>query len=222
MKIAAVTAVFGGKDHVKPFAEQSIPCDHYCFTEENSPVPLPNLPDRLKAKYFKLQAHRVLPEYGAYVWIDGNIEVKHPDFVARMIEAAGQGIAIQKHHERQTIQEEIDFILASENPYLTTRYREQPLRQEYRYYLAQGMPPDTPLYACNLFAWSRDSGYIDPFFNEWWSLVLEWSYFDQSAFSYLAWKYRHSYAIVPVHTPDLGGMFSSPHFTLHPHAKALG
>lgn len=219
MKIAVITAIFGGMDTPKPFPAQSIPCDYFCFTEENSPAPLPNLPDRLKAKYFKLQAHRVLPGYDYYVWIDGNIEVKSPEFVNKMVEAAGNGIAIQKHHERETISEEIDFILKSENVYLTTRYGNQPLKQEYEYYLSQGMPPVAPLYSCNIFAWwnYKNKPYpTDNFMDAWWNEVICWSWFDQSAFSFLA--YLESMEL-KLNTVDLGPMFDNEYFTHYNHDK---
>lgn len=212
MKIAVITAIFGGMDTPKPFPAQSIECDFFCFTEENSPVPLPNLPDRLKAKYFKLQAHRVLPGYDYYIWIDGNIEVKSPDFVKKMVEAAKYGIAIQKHHERETIEQEIDFILNSENIYLTTRYGAQPLKQEYEYYLSQGMPPNAPLYSCNIFCYNAAVD-IPEFFDQWWRIVLLLSWFDQSAFSFLAWFYNC------VATVNLGAMFDNLYFTLHHHNR---
>lgn len=217
MKIAVLTAIFGGKDTPKPFPPQSVSCDYFCFTEENTPVPLPNLPDRLKAKYFKLQAHRVLPGYDAYVWIDGNVEVKDSGFVEKMCSGLGTlgWLKIQNHHERATISEEIEFILKSENIYLTTRYGEQPLKAEYQHYLESGMPPHAKLYSCNIFAWSRQS-ITENFFNRWWVLVLQWSWFDQSAFSFLA--DQHAF-ICPV---DLGPMFNNPYFTLHSHTKPLG
>lgn len=229
MKIAVVTAIFGGKDTQKPFPPQSVECDYYCFTEENTPVPLPNLPDRLKAKYFKLQMHRVLPIYDAYVWIDGNIEVKSPDFVKVMTDGL-DGIRIQRHHERQTIKEEIEFILSSENEYLTTRYGAQPLKQEYEWYLSQGMPEWATLYSCNIFAFRINEGrnskkytkICKEFFTKWWILVCEWSWFDQSAFSFLAHKrgfYSAYFDVLPI---SLGPMFDNPYFTLHPHTKPLG
>lgn len=226
MKIAVITAIFGGKDTPKPFPSQSVECDYYCFTEANSPVPLPNFPDRLKAKYFKLQAHRILPGYDAYVWIDGNIEVKSADFVKVMTDGL-DGIRIQRHHERETIKEEIDFILASENEYLTTRYGAQPLKEEYEYYLSQEMPEDAPLYSCNVFAY-RNQDRVNTcknclFMNEWWNLVLVWSWFDQSAFSFLADVCNTKAIALPdVSTINLGPMFDNPYFTLHPHTKALG
>jgi len=225
MKIAVVTAIFGGKDTPKLFPPQSVPCDYFCFTEENSPVPLPNLPDRLKAKYFKLQMHRVLPGYDAYVWIDGNVQVTSADFIKVMTDDLS-GIRIQKHHERQTIGQEIDFILASDNVYLTTRYGAQPLKQEYEWYLSQGMPEDAPLYSCNIFSFYNGrmgTGANGLFFNAWWNLVLAWSWFDQSAFSFLAEHCNKSESgVAKVRTIDLGPMFNNPYFTLHSHEKPLG
>ena len=220
MKIAVITAVFGGVDAPKPFAAQSVECDRFYFTEANSPVPLPNLPDRLRAKYFKLQMHRVLPGYDAYVWIDGNIEVTSPDFVKVM--TAGlecDDIVIQRHHERNTIKEEIEFILASENPYLTARYGAQPLKEEYEWYLKQGMPESARLYSCNIFAYISIN-HAKRFFDNWWNLVLEWSWFDQSAFSYLVWKMYKEFAF-DAFDLNLGPMFNNPYFILHPHAKPL-
>lgn len=214
MKTAVVTAIFGGKDTPKPFPPQSVGCDFFCFTEENSPVPLPNLPDRLKAKYFKLQMHRVLPGYDVYVWIDGNIEVKSADFVKVMTDGL-DGIRIQRHHERRTIKEEIDFIISSENEYLTTRYGVQPLKQEYEQYLSDGMKDTAPLYSCNIFSFI-DKMDAMKFMDYWWRLCLEWSWFDQSAFSYI------QYWMPAAQQVNLGPMFDNPYFTLHPHTKALG
>lgn len=213
MKIAVVTAIFGDMEKPKPFCEQSVPCDRYVFTPENTPFPLPNLPPRLQAKYFKLQTHRVLPRYDCFVWIDGNIEITSPDFVKVMTDGLYDNIRIQKHHERATIGEEIEYILASENPYLKARYDSQPLAAEYGYYLSGGMPADAPLYSCNLFAWDFKLE-VAPFFDDWWDLVLRWSWFDQSAFSAIAHSEPHMVEIV-----DLGAMFDNPYFILHPHDK---
>lgn len=215
MKIAVITAIFGDMEQPKPFCQQSVNCDRIVITEQNSPFPLPNLPPRLQAKYFKLQPHRVWPEYDVFVWIDGNIEVTSPDFVKVMTENLS-GIRIQRHHERQTIGEEIAHILASDNLYVTTRYGNQPLKQEYEHYLNGGglkgnMPPEAPLYSCNIFAF--DAGYKRWYIDEWWNLVLKWSWFDQSAFSFLAWRYREADII------ELGQMFDNPYFILHPHDK---
>lgn len=217
MKIAVVTAIFGDMETPKPFVEQSVRCDRIVITEANSPFPLPNLPPRLQAKYFKLQPHRVWPEYDVFVWIDGNIEVKSPDFVKVMTENLN-GIRIQRHHERQTIGEEIKHILESDNPYVTTRYGKQPLKEEYEWYLSFSMPETAPLYSCNIFSWQK-SVITETIFNEWLELVLKWTWFDQSAFSLLAWLYNTKFFGEPICEVNLGQMFDNPYFTLHPHDR---
>jgi hypothetical protein len=212
MKIAVITAVFGGMDTEKPFCKQSVDCDRILINEQNSPFPLPNLPPRLQAKYFKLQAHRAFPGYDCYVWIDGNIEVTSPMFVEEITDRLRGEICIQRHHERKTIKEEIDFILNSDNPYLTTRYGAQPLKEEYEYYLREGMEEDAALYSCNIFAW-HSTEKTNGFFDKWWRLTLEWSWFDQSQFSFLAWNYPL------IRIVNFGPMFDNPFFKLHGHDR---
>jgi hypothetical protein len=222
MKIAVITAIFGSIDEQKPFCTQSMPdsveVERFVFNEINTPVPLPNLPPRLQSKYFKTQSHRLplLQEHDIHIWIDGNIEVTNKGFVAALtyplFSCGFSKIAIQAHHERHTIEQEIGFILDSmDNPYLSVRYLDQPLDDEYNYYLDMGMQPDAKLYSCNVFA--RKVGRVsNELFDEWWRMCVEWSWFDQSAFSYLA-----SMAQGVLHTVDLGGVCTSPYYTLHSH-----
>jgi hypothetical protein len=224
MKIAVITAIFGSTDKKRPFCPQSMPegvkVERFVFSEDNSPIPLPNLPPRLQAKYFKTQSHRIpaLHGYDVHVWIDGNIEVTNKGFVAALIYPLFSGnntrIVIQAHHERQTIEQEIGFILDSmDNPYLSIRYGAQPLEDEYNSYLNNGMPPTAKLYSCNVFA--RKLGRVsNELFDEWWRLCIEWSWFDQSAFSYIASRAEDVVAVV-----DMGGVCTSPYYTLHSHTQ---
>lgn len=224
MKIAVITAIFGGTDEVKPFCAQSMPegvdVERFVFNEVNTPIPLPNLPPRLQAKYFKTQSHYIpaLSGYDVHVWIDGNIEVINNGFVAaltyQLFNDIYARVTIQAHHERQNIEQEIGFILDSmDNPYLAVRYGSQPLEDEYNHYLDNGMPHSAKLYSCNVFA--RKVGNVsNVLFNEWWRLCVEWSWFDQSAFSYLASRAQDVVAVV-----DMGGVCTSPYYTLHSHTQ---
>lgn len=216
MKILVFTAVFGETDKQKPFAAQDVTepwlCDRVFITENNSPVPLPNLPPRLQAKYFKTQAHHIWPDYDCYIWIDGNVEVTSKDFVSKLMGFDGStDIHIQSHHERTTIGQEVSFILGSNNPYLLVRYLDQPLQQEYNYYIGQGMSSNAALYSCNIFAYANTPKACT-FMDAWWRLCIEWSWFDQSAFSYLA--DRMPWVVCTV---ELGGVLSSPYHILHGH-----
>jgi len=222
MKIALITAVFGGTDIEKPFCAQSMPdgieVERFFFCEANTPIPLPNLPPRLQAKYFKTQSHHIpiLQGYDVHIWIDGNIEVTHNLFartlIAPLLSEKYAKVSIQAHHHRNTIQEEIAFITSSMgNPYLNVRYQSQPLQAEYDHYIQCGMPTTAPLYSCNVFA--RKIGAVsNTMFDEWWRMCVEWSWYDQTAFTYLAWQ---SQGVVC--TVDMGGVVTSPYYTLHGH-----
>lgn len=224
MKIAVISASFGCIDKKRDFAAQALPeglaYDRFWFDEHNTPVPLPNLPPRLQAKYFKTQAHNlsVLSEYQVFVWVDANIEVTSTLFleklVAPLFDSYNVKVAIQAHHERSTIEEEIRFILGSDNPYLNVRYDNQPLMGEYTHYINSGMPPTAPLYSCNVFARRNTKG-SNAVFDAWWRLCLEWSWFDQSAFSYLAWSMIEG----GVYVVDMGGVVTSAYYTLQPHTQ---
>lgn len=145
----------------------------------------------MRAKYFKCQAHRVLPDYDAYIWIDGSVQVDSPDFVKIMLEQLdGNGVAVTRHPTRTCIYDEISFIetvVEKGNTYLSSRYNMAELRDEVEYYRRMGYPAQNGLYACGIFA-RRNSYMTNIAFDEWWNLCLTQTYFDQTSFCYAMWK----------------------------------
>lgn len=191
MKVAIVTANVGNIDDVLPVPEQSIPCDVFCYNEANLPYPLTNVDNRLKAKYIKLRTHKIFPDYDAYIWIDGRVEIITPDFARDMMTALhGYQMAIFRHKDRKNSFEELQYILdqiKKGNSYHVERYALQPIGEELAFCRQEGLPQDFPLFWCGLFARWNDK-IMNAFFDEWWIKCLEFSTFDQALFSYLAWK----------------------------------
>lgn len=190
MKIALLQANIGDFDDVKPIPEQSVPYDYFLYTENNLPFPLPHLNNRLKGKYVKINSHRFLNHH-LFIWIDGRVSIKD-GFIEEMIEKArGCDVVINLHPERGNPIEEIDWIgiqMKAGASYLRERYAREPFKEEKRFYKRRKMP-DVPLYACNCFArWNNDR--VNAAFNDWWMMCLEFSNFDQSQFSYVAWKHK--------------------------------
>lgn len=79
------TAIFGGKDNLHEPLFKPKGFDFVCFTDnkylesENWSIRVvePVLKDPVRnARYYKIMAHKVLPEYEQSVWIDGNMVVK--------------------------------------------------------------------------------------------------------------------------------------------------
>lgn len=189
----------------------------YYFTEENTPFPLPNLHPRLKAKYFKLQSHRIpaLQEHFIHCWVDAGFRIESPYFLQH---AATQldsyfDIAIEPHPLRNCIYEEVKFIQSNlDNPYLASRYASQPLNEELEHYWSNGMPEKFGLWACGMFM--RDTTRTSDLFDEWWDKCLQWSYFDQIVFPFLVWKYRPSITKL-----QMGDYFSNKFYSHQGHLR---
>jgi len=192
MSIALITANFGGIDIIKTEPKQEgVEYKRFYFNETNTPFPLPNLPPRLQAKYFKTQSHKIpaLKDYYIHCWVDAGFQIKSPHFLEHATSQLDQyyHIGIENHPLRNCIYDEVRYIHENINdPYLHSRYASQPLKEELEYYWSYGMPKNYGLYACGMFI--RDITKTENFFNEWWDLCLRWSYFDQTAFAFLAWK----------------------------------
>jgi hypothetical protein len=221
-KIAVITANFGGIDTPKPFPGQlGAPAyDYYEITERNAPQVVPGLNYRLQGKFYKLQGHIIFPGYDALIWIDGNVEIKSPTFVADMLRALeiphSYDIAIPRHPVRNCIYEEAEFIssaIAAGNKYLAVRYDAGAIRKEAAAYRASGHPPGWGLYWCGLFA-KKMNPRVNFFFDQWWDRCLHHQSHDQNSFPYLAREL--DLKIAPV---DLGDFYENATYRLVPHLK---
>lgn len=186
MKVAILTASIGNFDEIKGIPRQTIDVDYYAYFDNNLPYPLPNLNNRLKSKYVKIQTHRFLPGYDAYIWIDGRVEITADVFCEEIIKGLEDNdVAIFRHPERETIAEEYEYMqeqMRKGNSYLSSRYGNQDIETEYSFIKSEGVE-DFTLYACTIFA-RRNTIKVNVAFTEWWKRCIEFSYFDQTMFSY--------------------------------------
>lgn len=190
---AVLTCNIGNIDEVVRPCEQSIPAQYYCYTENNLPYPLPNLGDRLKGKYLKINAHRFLGRnYENYIWVDGRVRIISNEFVKFMTEPLRKyDIVIPLHQYRKNVYEEIDFIkthMNEGNDYLLKRYAHEPFDSELEFYRSEGLPEDFPLFACGVFARNNNEK-LNRVFRDWWLRSIEFTSFDQAMFSYIVWEF---------------------------------
>lgn len=187
-RIAVVCANIGSFDPVFAFPDQSIDCDFFYYTEKNLPYPLPNLNDRLKSKYIKIQMHRFLPGYDVYIWLDGSVQVSSKLFVQHLKNNVEMyDVAMSVHHERDSVYEELEYILSNIDAgkeYLIKRYGNEPLAEEMAFYKNNGLPDYHRLFITRFFA-RKNNKHINAAFDDWWNRVLEFVNFDQAMFSHI-------------------------------------
>lgn len=199
MKVLVLTANIGDIDNVIDLPKQIVSDDiavHYRhYTEKNLPYPLPNLDNRTKSKYLKIQTHVFEPGYDYYIWLDGRIEVISENFVTEMLSFIGENdIAIPLHDKRANIFEELEYIqehINLETPYIFLRYGNQKMDQELEVYKqSEEQLKQIPLYHCACFI-RFGQGIVNSFFNQWWEKCIQYSNFDQAMFSYTSFKNSH-------------------------------
>ncbi len=190
MRIALLTANIGTLDEVYPPVSQTANYQLFYYTENTLPFPLPNLDNRMKGKYFKTQAHRFL-DHDIFIWIDASIDIISANFIEDIInELRGYDLVSSLHMQRTNVYDELVYVIdkmKEGNKYLLRRYVKQPLYDEYSFYQNQGLPKDYPLYNCWFFArWNNIK--VNEAFDIWWDTIMRYSNFDQTQFSYAAWK----------------------------------
>jgi hypothetical protein len=207
-RIALLTCNVDSFDDVREIPKQTIPFDYYYFSEANLPTNL-NVEKRLLSKYPKLFSHKLLPDYDIYIWLDGRINIVDEGFVEQMITGL-EDIKITRHPDRQTVQQEFDFIeeqINAGNPYLIQRYTIEGMEAEKKYFTND--LSKYPLYASGIFARRRRPN-INKAFEDIWHKCIQCGNLDQVLFSLIEEKYKLS-------VTTLG--FWNQYFYLNQHLK---
>lgn len=211
--IAVVTANVGNFDTNKEIPPQTIQHGFYRVTKNTS-----SGSDRLFAKYPKICPHYLFTDKpDTYIWIDGSVQVKSPNFVEYMCDMLqGHDVAIGVHPDRNCAYDEIDYILNqiySGNTYLRSRYKKSDLIITKRRLQDMQHPKNIGLYACGIFA-RKNTTKVNAAFAEWWQMVMNFDTVDQPSFSAIANK--HGLSINPIVWDTL---CDNQYFKLIPHGK---
>lgn len=203
MKIAVISANIGAVDEVMPLIKQTAEYKLYYYTENTLPFPLPNLDNRMKGKYIKTQSHKFI-DADIDIWIDASLDVINQNFIENCVEGLFEkDIVIERHKQRKNVYQELEYIInkmKEGDRYLLKRYARQPLYLEYDFYKKNELPLSFPLYNCFFFArWNNEK--VNQIMDDWWDLILRYSNFDQTQFSFAAWN--NEARINEIETKDL-------------------
>jgi hypothetical protein len=199
--IALVTANFGGIDEPKALPDhQGIDAFYYTdqpvlpeaagtWTRVITPAyPRHDFAPRLRAKYFKLQIHRLdeVRHHRWLVWADASLRFRdlaplreHAAALAQL--PVHKRVLMIPHPDRATLIEEFEFCEKSiddGHPYLTVRYANEKMREQIDYYRARGWNVQAKLW-CGTFWMVENTELIRRAFDEWWDHNLRFGIQDQ-------------------------------------------
>jgi hypothetical protein len=198
-KVVVVTANLGGFDPIHEYVKQSTDYDFYRFTDENFPPRSRAMTPRMQARILKCFMWQIVPGYDYYLWVDGSCSLWNEDSVKWFIEQLGDAdIALFKHPDRNTIQQEADFLkkcLARGSRYILSRYLGEWIDEQMEEIKSDETFVDDALYASTAFIY-RDSDKIHSMMKEWWYHISRYHIIDQLALPYVLKNSDCSYNII--------------------------
>lgn len=201
--VAIISSDFGGIDYVHREVDQDYAYDFIKYREHNTPYPFPNLDNRTKSKYFKMQMHRLM-RYDIYIWVDASVQIIDSSFVSKIVKYLESGYDIVNfiHPQRKSVYEEIDYMIhemRKGNHYVISRYGHQKLSLEKAFLQRMNYPnSEVPLLCGYCFA-VKNISKCNNAFDEWWERSLQFSNFDQNFLSYIIWKHKLRSKQLPSH-----------------------
>lgn len=190
-----LSANFGSYDPELPWPEQLVEAPDTIEIERFNDKTLPGrelaLTPRMKPALIKMFGWQFYPTFDFYIWVDASKTITSPDFGSFMLEQLGKAdIAIFKHPERKTIQEEYEFVkrkMEEGNQYLLSRYQGEYLNEQWERIRSDKTFKDQALYASTSFIY-RPTPKIKTAFKEWWYYKTRFLLHDQLALPYVLQK----------------------------------
>jgi hypothetical protein len=212
--IAIISANMGRIDDNPKHAKQSTPVDFISLTDENFPLRHCSFTPRMQARIPKCFAWQMFPDYEYYIWIDSSMTMIDPDAVKWLLEKLGDAdFAFFKHPDRDTLQEECDFIkkkLLEKNYYLTPRYKNEWF-DEFMDSLDKDYVDD--LLIADTYFIFRNTPKVQEMMKDWWYYISRYNSNDQLGLPYVLKKYKCKFNLIDEH------YMKTKHFKYTGHAK---
>lgn len=187
MKILVHTANLSSFDKIQPHAAQSLDYDYHIFNDTNFPPRTKAMTPRLQARIPKCFGWQMKPGYDYYMWIDGNLTLKHQDSLKHFLDGLeGHDVVALHHHRRPDIRQEVRYIrkgIRQQSRYICARYENELLKEEYDEIRANQDYVDDLLLLSGAFMY-RNTPQVQAAMKEWWYHTSRYHIVDQIGFVY--------------------------------------
>jgi len=207
MKVCVISASLGNYDVEHPWAEQIVPdgveVEIHRLNDSNFPPRHKAMTPALQCGIPKWHGYEMFPGFDWYLWIDASCALTRGNEVhlwlceADAFNLAGYyDIALFKHPERKTIQQEYEFIkekMATGNKYLCSRYEGEWLDEQYEYVADIAYYP--AFYASTAFIYNPTPLIRNAFKEVAWQ-KYRFMLHDQLALAYALREHGHSIKVI--------------------------
>lgn len=199
-KVAIISANIGSIDLPHPIPEQDTPFDYHLYKDDDLAFLPPEWDSRKKSKYPKMQAHKLLPDYDVYIWMDASVKVTSPQFIFNALALLeGKDMVLTTHPQRQSVKEEFEFMLKrmrAGDEYLNSRFTEKEIQLQSDWFY----PEVLPLFSAGISV-RYNNIKTNVMMDEWWELTLQYGNYDQAIYSAVIMWYDIQYNLFDFHNP---------------------
>ena len=208
MKKVVYGCITGGYDNVPVHKYVAPDWDYILFTDNADliadgkfahwtikPLVFDKLDNVKNARWHKVNAHKLFPEYEYSLWLDSNILVNNENLFVMINDLIEDGVkvAVPNHPERKCIYDEADVIKQKRIDFPELVDVEMDFLRMEKYPKNNGLAETGVLL--------RAHNDIIPMLNLWWNMIEKYSKRDQLSFNYALWK--KNIKSVPIYTgPD--------------------
>lgn len=200
------TCITGEYDAIPQYLYVANDWDYILFTDNTDlikkgniyhwqvkPLQFNELTNVKNARWHKINAHLLFPNYDYSVWLDGNISVENElpyRLFDKFINESVQ-VVIPIHPERKCIYDEAKIVVKLLIDHSTI------VKQEMAFLKKEQYPKDNGLSETNIMLRKHNNADIVKVQNTWWAMLLQFSKRDQLACNYAFWK--HNIKITPLY-----------------------
>lgn len=193
MKIIIYSANIADYDYFYHPKNRDLNVDYYLFTDNKyfksrywniintKELNINKLDNRKKARFIKINSHKVLPKHDISIWLDHCFKFKDININNVLNDLSFQDIMCYAHDERKCIYEEAKICIARklDNKVI--------IESQIKKYKSEGFPNNFGLFSTGLMI-RKNNVEINKFNDIWWNEVNNGSGRDQLSQSYAAWK----------------------------------
>ncbi len=226
-RVVVYTAISGKYDTLREHSWFCDEWDYVCFTDNNRcssalwdvramdshHVAFRGDP-QLRARWYKLFAHRLFPEYQYSIWVDGNIDVCDRFLQIRAYECIRQKVlmCLARHPSRVCAYDEALACMQLKKDTI------EKIQNTMLFLKTQGYPEINGLYETNILIREHNHPRLIKTMEIWWQMLYEFSKRDQLSFCFAHWL--DPYTILPLfHESDT--IENTKHFLRRAHKISM-
>lgn len=194
-KKVVYTCITGGYDNIPEYKYVSPDWDYVLFTDNQElinqghvsywkvkPLVFNKLTNVKNARWHKVNAHKLFPEYVCSLWIDGQITVNNDNLQKLCEDLLKKDVvcATPAHPVRKCIYDEAEIIKEYNIDFPEIVNAEMNVLKKHHYPEKNGLAETNIVF--------RQHNKIKPLLRLWWKMIKNYSKRDQLSFNYAVWK----------------------------------